>query len=43
MEGGELKPWEKLYWGVFVVAIALLLFNRLKDGEPEEPQVRACV
>ena len=41
MEGGELKPWEKMYWGVFVVAIALLLFNRLKDGrEPEEPQVR---
>lgn len=36
MEGGALKPWEKLYWGVFVSAVALFLFNRLREGEPAE-------
>jgi hypothetical protein len=39
MEGGKLKPWEKLYWGAFVVAVSLFLFNRLPsmfDSSSEE-------
>jgi hypothetical protein len=43
MEGGTgLRSWEKAYWGVFVVAIALFLFNRLpgKEVEVEDPKVR---
>ena len=40
MQGtGGLRTWEKVYWGVFVVAISLFLFNRLRDVQPEEPQV----
>lgn len=43
MEGGKLKAWEKLYWGAFVVAIALFLFNRLpkggKEEDEEDPQI----
>ncbi len=39
MEGGKLKPWEKLYWGVFAVAMASLLFNRLSLWEKEPPKV----
>lgn len=40
MQGsGGLRTWEKMYWGVFVVAISLFLFNRLRDVQPEEPQV----
>lgn len=32
MEGtGGLRTWEKAYWGVFVVAIAVFLFNRASD------------
>ena len=33
-----LRTWEKLYWGVFVTAISLLLFNRLKP-DPEQDKV----
>lgn len=43
MEGGTgLRSWEKAYWGVFVVAIALFLFNRLpgKEVEVEDLKVR---
>ena len=40
MEGGKLKVWEKLYWGVFVAGMALFLFNRL-PREKEEPKVGA--
>lgn len=28
MQGGALSSWEKMYWGVFVVAISVFLFNR---------------
>ena len=40
-EKGPLKTWEKLYWGVFVGTIALLLFNRLPGQKPEpvDPEV----
>lgn len=37
-----MRGWEKVYWGVFVTAIAVYLFNRLRDpsekssGESEE-------
>lgn len=37
--GTPLRTWEKLYWGVFVTAIALFLFNRLKPN-PQEAKVR---
>ena len=37
MEGGALRPWEKLYWGVFVVAISALLFGRLRTPAPAPP------
>ena len=34
--GGDLRWWEKMYWGVFVVGIALILFNRLEwEKEPD--------
>ena len=36
--GTPLRTWEKLYWGVFVTAISLFLFNRLKPN-PEEAKV----
>eukprot|EP00887_Chlorella_sp_A99_P002277 scaffold10.g2277.t1 len=36
MEGGKLRPWEKLYWGVFVAGMALFLFNRLPKEKEEE-------
>lgn len=46
MEGGKLKPWEKLYWGAFVLAISLFLFNRLpsmfdssSEEDKEDPEV----
>ena len=40
LEGtGELRTWEKLYWGVFVVAVSLFLFNRVRDWNQEEPEV----
>ena len=28
MQGGALSTWEQWYWGVFVLAIAIFLFNR---------------
>jgi hypothetical protein len=28
MQGGALNTWERWYWGVFVLAIAVFLFNR---------------
>ena len=28
MQGGSLNTWERWYWGVFVLAIAVFLFNR---------------
>lgn len=33
-----MRTWEKLYWGVFVTAISLFLFNRLKP-DPKQDQV----
>ncbi|GAB4824256.1 hypothetical protein N2152v2_011302 [Parachlorella kessleri] len=39
MEGGKLKTWEKFYWGVFAVAMASLLFNRVSWKEKEPPKV----
>ena len=40
MEGaGGLRTWEKLYWGVFVVAISIFLFNRVRDWNEEEPEI----
>lgn len=37
MEGsGGLKTWEKLYWGVFVVAISVFLFNRAREWNVDE-------
>jgi hypothetical protein len=42
LQGGELRWWEKMYWGVFVVGIALILFNRLeweKAPDPVRPPV----
>lgn len=40
MEGGKLKWWEKAYWGVFVVAMSLFIFNRI-EWEKEPPKVGA--
>ena len=43
MDGsGPLRTWEKIYWGGFVTAIALLLFNRLNSRaatSTSDPQV----
>jgi hypothetical protein len=41
LEGGTggLRTWEKLYWGVFVVAVSFFLFNRLRENAPEEPAI----
>ena len=36
--GSPLRTWEKVYWGVFVTAISLFLFNRLKPN-PQEAKV----
>jgi hypothetical protein len=36
MEGGKLRTWEKAYWGVFVVAISVFLFNKAKDWNAPE-------
>lgn len=41
LQGGELRWWEKAYWGVFVVGIALILFNRVeweKEPDPKEEE-----
>lgn len=41
LQGGALRPWEKFYWGVFVVAISLVLFNRLRDPPvPPDPAIK---
>ncbi len=37
LQGGELRWWEKMYWGVFVVGIALILFNRLEWEKAPDP------
>lgn len=37
LQGGDLKWWEKAYWGVFVVGIALFLFNRLEWEKTPDP------
>ncbi|CAL8470149.1 g9691 [Coccomyxa elongata] len=41
MDGAQqpLRTWEKLYWGVFVTALAGLLFSRLYRSEKPEPKV----
>ncbi len=41
MDGAQqpLRTWEKLYWGVFVTALAGLLFSRLYRTEKPEPKV----
>lgn len=39
-EGTPLRTWERLYWGVFVMAIALYLFSRLQAA-PAEAKVGA--
>ena len=36
--GTPLRTWEKAYWGVFVTAISLFLFNRLRP-DPQAAQV----
>lgn len=45
MQGGALSTWEKYYWGVFVVSIAVFLFSRAghwmsKDPNKEEEECR---
>ena len=41
MDGGgkPLRTWEKVYWGVFVTALAGLLFSRLYQSAPPDPKV----
>jgi hypothetical protein len=41
MDGGAkpLRTWEKLYWGVFVTALAGLLFSRLWLSDKPDPKV----
>ncbi|PSC71979.1 L-galactose dehydrogenase [Micractinium conductrix] len=39
LQGGDLRWWEKLYWGVFVVGIALILFNRIEWEKEPDPKV----
>ena len=41
MDGGSrgLHTWEKLYWGIFVTALAGLMFSRLYRTTPAAPQV----
>ena len=41
MDGGgkPLHTWEKVYWGVFVTALAGLLFSRLYRQDKPEPKV----
>jgi hypothetical protein len=35
MQGGKLSTWEQWYWGVFVLAIAVFLFNRAGSWNSE--------
>lgn len=37
LQGGDLRWWEKAYWGVFVVGIALILFNRIEWEKAPDP------
>lgn len=39
LEGGPggLRPWEKVYWGLFVTALAGLGYSRLVRAEPPPP------
>lgn len=39
-DGKGLRTWEKLYWGVFVTAIAGLLFSRIITPTPVAEPVR---
>jgi hypothetical protein len=42
MQGGALSTWEQWYWGVFVLAVAVFLFNRAGSGttgaDPEKEE-----
>lgn len=33
---GPLRSWERLYWGVFVSAIAYFLYTRMSGKEQED-------
>lgn len=39
LHGGNLRWWEKLYWGVFVVGISLFLFNRIEWEKAPDPAI----
>jgi hypothetical protein len=44
MEGsGQLRTWEKVYWGLFVGGMAVLLYTRLlmPEAKKPDPQARA--
>ena len=38
LQGGKLSTWEKYYWGVFVVAISVFLFNRAGSWVAKDPK-----
>lgn len=42
LQGGDLRWWEKVYWGVFVVGIALILFNRIEWEKAPDPVRLRC-
>lgn len=37
LQGGALRWWEKMYWGVFVVGLSLILFNRIEWEKAPDP------
>lgn len=37
MQGGALSTWEKYYWGVFVMAIAVFLFSKAGNWMSKDP------
>jgi hypothetical protein len=39
MQGGALSTWEQWYWGVFVLAIAVFLFNRAGSWTNSEEDI----
>ncbi len=42
MEGsGQLRTWEKVYWGLFVGGMAVLLYTRLLMPEAKKPDPKA--
>ena len=44
MQGGsELNTWEKYYWGIFVLAIAVFLFNRAGSWTNTEEELEKAV